>query len=103
MMTTVRAVVATATVCAGLLAPAAVASADALTLSPAPQPADVAAGSTGATGSINTGPTGTGSFDPSPTGSSNVIKALQTGSGDCGPMVFPSGDGTRAPWCVLYH
>ncbi|BEK98706.1 hypothetical protein [Nocardia seriolae] len=88
----------------GLLAPAAVASADALPLTPAQQPAEpVAAPNTTGTGSVNTG--ATGSFDASPTGSSNVIKALQTGSGQCRPgLGIPTTfDGSAAPWCGLYH
>ncbi|MTE17307.1 hypothetical protein [Nocardia aurantiaca] len=104
MLTPLRTTVAAATVFAGLLAPAAAATADALPLTPMQQPVEPVAGTTG-TGSVNTGPTGTGSFDPSPTGSSNLIKAFQTGSGQCnsGTMPFPVMDGSAAPWCGLYH
>ncbi|MGV9665100.1 hypothetical protein ACWDUL_06575 [Nocardia niigatensis] len=99
-----RTTVAATAVFAGLLAPAAVAAADALPLTPA-QPTEQIAGGPSFTGSVNTGPTGTGSFDPSPTGSSNLIKAFQTGSGQCnsGAIPFPVMDGSAAPWCGLYH
>lgn len=103
MPTALRTTVAAAAVFAGLLAPAAAASADALPLTPMGQSIEPVAGpSTTGTGSVNTGPTGTGSFDPSAAGSSNLIKALQTGSGQCGggigglPTTF---DGSAAPWC----
>ncbi|MFD7843085.1 hypothetical protein ACFV4K_09135 [Nocardia sp. NPDC059764] len=101
MPTALRTTMAATAVLAGLLAPAAAATAAPLPLTPMPQPVEPVAGTN--TGSVNTGPTGTGSFDPSAAGSSNLIKALQTGSGQCnntGPI--PPLDGQPAPWCALY-
>ncbi|MVU81866.1 hypothetical protein GPX89_32095 [Nocardia sp. ET3-3] len=102
MPTALRNTVAAAAVFAGLLAPAAVASADALPLTPMGQNADpVAAPNTTGTGSVNTG--AFGSFDPSAAGSSNLIKAFQTGSGQCNTPTFPVYDGSANPLCSLYH
>ncbi|MGW4356796.1 hypothetical protein ACWELJ_32395 [Nocardia sp. NPDC004582] len=103
MPTALRTTMAATAVLAGLLAPAAAATAAPLPLTPMQQPAEPVAGTT-TTGSVNTGPTGTGSFDPSAAGSSNLIKALQTGSGQCNnTSPLPPLDGQPAPWCALYR
>ncbi|WP_405138213.1 hypothetical protein [Nocardia sp. NBC_01388] len=88
MITPIRTAVAAASVFAGLLAPAAMAAAAPLALTPAAQTADSVAGAGG-----------TGSFDPSPTGSANLIKSFQTGSGQCNKGPLPVLDGSAAPWC----
>ncbi|MGW2664291.1 hypothetical protein ACWCW7_25285 [Nocardia tengchongensis] len=100
MHTPLRTTMAAAAVFAGLLAPAAAATAAPVPLTPMQQPVEPVAGPT-TTGSVNTGPTGSGSFDPSAAGSANLIKSLQTGSGTCNPPPFPALDGIRAPWCGL--
>ncbi|MCU1645257.1 MAG: hypothetical protein JWN03_5532 [Nocardia sp.] len=88
MITPIRTAVAAASVFAGLLAPAAMAAAEPLALAPVQQSGESVAG-----------PGSTGSFDPSPTGSANLIKAFQTGSGQCNKLPIPSFDGSAAPWC----
>ncbi|MEU1207955.1 hypothetical protein [Nocardia sp. NPDC005825] len=101
MPTALRTTMAATAVLAGLLAPAAAATAAPLPLTPM-QPAEPVAGTT-TTGSVNTGPTGTGSFDPSAAGSANLIKSLQTGSGNCNNTTpIPPLDGQPAPWCAIY-
>ncbi|MFE4458788.1 hypothetical protein ACFROC_15660 [Nocardia tengchongensis] len=102
MPTALRTTLAATAALAGLLAPAAAATAAPLPLTPLQQPVEPVAGPT-TTGSVNTGPNGTGSFDPSAAGSANLIKALQTGSGQCNnTLPIPVLDGSPAPWCALY-